>query len=875
MKVPLPPVFRHSLLVGLLFGCTNLIVLGESDEPVDSVHPVLIATEVDPMATLQDPVVQGQNDVELRKKKTVLLVKGHLTTAHAAFADGRLLEAENSLLAALELDSSNHNVRALFDQVQVALGRASVPLTGSIDDVRLNLEARIQRAQAEIRAHAERGFKLMEQGELVQAVGALSLAKAGIEGTGYNIDWQGLDNDVAAALEQAKSERDTAMATQRESEKRLTWERLRAEEEFRSAEREQRLSRMLTAAIASFDTLDFDESYRICEDLLREDPLNKRAREISDATFRARHKLVNEKFVAERNERFQRWQEDIAEAMIPTNEILSMPDLDYWAKITAARAHFREIGGDPEAAEENLDIIAEIASTKIPGFQVEAEPSLEEVINRLRPYTDVPIVVTPDAVEAVDSEGIEFDFNLNRPITVENALRVITDAAGDEVVYTFKHGVVYVTTRSSAQGQFMLRAHDVQDLTATLTDFSGPKIDRIHLPDEDYDDEESIQGGVTGDPIPILDPMNLETLVMANIAKDSWDELDGVSLTYSNGHLIVWHTAAVQRQIDEFLQDMRRYISSMVTIEARFLTVRKDFLKEIGIDFRGLGGTFSPPTNMANLDDLTSGLEDNSSLGLDNDGSGLPGGAEANPSAGAFYDEGGDGDIRARTENILGPYGSRLTNTGGMAMQFVFLDDTQLSMILRAVEKSDRAEELNSSTISCQNTQRAFITVVNQVTYVQDMDVEVAQAALIADPQVGVVSDGIVLDVRPTISHDRRYITLELRPTVAHLKRPIPEFTSSLAGLTTPVTLQLPELVVSSANTTAVIPDGGSVIIAGLKKIVDVEQRAEVPFLAKIPFLSVLFKSEGEASEKEDIIIIIRAQITDALEVANELDKRI
>jgi hypothetical protein len=37
----------------------------------------------------------------------------------------------------------------------------------------------------------------------------------------------------------------------------------------------------------------------------------------------------------------------------------------------------------------------------------------------------------------------------------------------------------------------------------------------------------------------------------------------------------------------------------------------------------------------------------------------------------------------------------------------------------------------------------------------------------------------------------------------------------------------------------------------------------------------VLFKSEGEASEKEDIIIIIRAQITDALEVANELDKRI
>ncbi|MCH2112677.1 MAG: type II and III secretion system protein, partial [Planctomycetes bacterium] len=219
--------------------------------------------------------------------------------------------------------------------------------------------------------------------------------------------------------------------------------------------------------------------------------------------------------------------------------------------------------------------------------------------------------------------------------------------------------------------------------------------------------------------------------------------------------------------------------------------------------------------------------------------------------------------------------GERLTTSGGLAMQFVFLDDTQLSMIMRAVEKSNRAELLQATTISAQNTMRSFITVLNQVTYVQDMDVEVAQASLIADPQVGVISDGIVLDVRPTISHDRRYITLELRPTVASLVRPIPEFTSSLAGLTTPVTLQLPTLNVSSANTTALVPDGGMVVIAGLKKVVDIEQRAEIPFLAKLPILSMLFKTEGEASEKEDVIIIIRARITDALEIAENLDSRI
>ena len=63
-------------------------------------------------------------------------------------------------------------------------------------------------------------------------------------------------------------------------------------------------------------------------------------------------------------------------------------------------------------------------------------------------------------------------------------------------------------------------------------------------------------------------------------------------------------------------------------------------------------------------------------------------------------------------------------------------------------------------------------------------------------------------------------------------------------------------------------------MIAGLRKLLDIEQRAEIPFLAKIPILSVLFKSEGEAYENEDIIVLIRAQILDNSETIAELDRR-
>ncbi|MDP6942187.1 MAG: hypothetical protein QGH51_09205 [Planctomycetota bacterium] len=838
--------------------------------------PILETTPAqDPVP--QDPVgfQEGRDAASLHQQKVAILVQADLDTAMAAMADGRLVEAESSVLSALERSPGDRNAMMMLDQIQMAMGKAIVPISGSMDDVHARLQARLHKEKAATEAHAARGVSLLQKGELDEAIAALILAKARIDGIQYEMDWEGLDAQVESALQQAKDQRATALATSRDNEKKEAFEMLQAEEEKLRIQEEHRKALMLSTAIEAFDSRDFDQALTLSEDVLAADPLNEQARELRDATLRARHELVNEEFVAQRSERFKSWLQDMEDAMIPSTEVLDMPDLDYWARITNARSESKGESTDTAAEMENLALQNEVANSSIPGFMVEGETSLEEVIGKLRPYTDIPFVVTPDAIDAVDSEGIEFNLNLNRPMTVENALLVITNAAGPDVTYTYKHGVVYITSVSQAQGQFVLRAHDVQDLTSTLVDFSGPKINQIHLPDNDDDSEELVQGGIIGEPTPILDPANLETLVQQSVAAKTWDDLEGVSITYSNGHLIVWHTPEVQNEIDIFLEDLRRYISSMVTIEARFLTVQKDFLQEVGLDFRGLGGTFSPPTDMPNLDDFTSGLEDNTSLGLDNDGQGLPGSAETNPSAGAFFNEGGDGDIRGRTENILGDYGSRLTNTGGMAMQFVFLDDTQLSMVLRAVEKSNRAEEVNAVTVSAQNTQRSFITVLNQITYVQDMDVEVAQASIIADPMVGVVSDGMVLDVRPTISHDRRYITLELQPTVASLKRPIPEFTSSLAGLTTPVTLQLPELTVSSANTTAVVPDGGTVVIAGLKKVVDVEQRAEVPIMAKFPVLSWLFKSEGEANEKEDVIIIIRAQITDALEIADKLDTRV
>jgi type II secretory pathway component GspD/PulD (secretin) len=132
----------------------------------------------------------------------------------------------------------------------------------------------------------------------------------------------------------------------------------------------------------------------------------------------------------------------------------------------------------------------------------------------------------------------------------------------------------------------------------------------------------------------------------------------------------------------------------------------------------------------------------------------------------------------------------------------------------------------------------------------------------VADPVVDVIRDGIVLDVRPTISADRRYVTLELRPTLAVLLRPIPTFTTSL-GVGTPVAIQTPQLTLQRIRTTVTVPDGGSFVIGGLRQMSEVDVESGIPFISDLPLIGALFTRKGRSTVRQDIIIVVSARIID------------
>jgi general secretion pathway protein D len=434
----------------------------------------------------------------------------------------------------------------------------------------------------------------------------------------------------------------------------------------------------------------------------------------------------------------------------------------------------------------------------------------------------------------------------------------------EDLAWRVTEGVVMITTKIKAGGNNILSPYDVRDLVFERTSFIPPQIHEIPTGSLETS-EEPRTGGESEDKVAVVEPDLLVQNIKEFTGVDYWEEEGGGTIEATDtGYLIINANSEMHQEVTSLLNDVRRFNTSVVSIDSKFLNVTRAFLQEVGVDWRGLGG--DNKGTVALLDDVTNGLDDNASRGGDNSGTGDP---AANPVSGAFFNDGADGDVRARTENYFSSDLGRFLGTdGGLTAGITLLDDLQLQAIFTAIEKRSNVEVVNSQMLTVLNNERGHVAIINQTAYVRDFDVEVAQASFIADPIVDVIQDGVVLDVRPVISYDRKYVTMHLEPTVADLQRPIPTFTTSLGGSTLPVTFQLPTLTVTTFATNAKVPDGGSVLLGGLRQVFSRERTATVPILGSIPLLSFFFKQEGISDESFSLMVLVRAHITDVYDLA-------
>ena len=75
------------------------------------------------------------------------------------------------------------------------------------------------------------------------------------------------------------------------------------------------------------------------------------------------------------------------------------------------------------------------------------------------------------------------------------------------------------------------------------------------------------------------------------------------------------------------------------------------------------------------------------------------------------------------------------------------------------------------------------------------------------------------------------------------------------------MTVQQPLVDQVSVDTVVSVPDGGTVLLGGVKSLREGRNMAGVPILNKIPYISRLFKNTGVGRETESLMLMVTPRI--------------
>lgn len=815
---------------------------------------------------------QEEAQKTVREEQRKALAENYYQTALGQYAELDYELAEKNLEEALRLNPEHTKAKELLEDVRLLLGKF-VPgdERGHFRRIIEEMTARTEGARVELDNHMRRGRRLLDVGDYAAAIQEFTGVLEMIRWFPPHIDLAEKRSRAEALLAKAHGLKQRSDVELARKEEQMARTKAKAEETERIERLAATVEQLYRMAQAEFERERYGVAQALCEQILDLDSRNFEAAELRRIAMAAQHKQNDQRMMEQLKEEWKLQLESILEKTITQDRVVEFAPREVWAEISTreprrvARLAAQETPEDMELRNSmsRMTVTVSFSDNRLP-----------EVVESLRDQTGFQILID-GSVKDPDSTVVSFDA---KNVPFEQVLRLIL--RDSELGYRIEYGVITIMGKEALEKLVVLELYDVADLTGQLTDFVAPE---ISLAEAGAGGVGAIIAGAEEGKSTIPGD-DLKLLVTENIAKGTW-ELGDNSIEYQSPLLIVRHTPDVQAQIQGFLSDVRRSTGVLVTIEARFLTVQEHFLEDIGVDFRGLepiavppAGTPAdeaariPPGGVPVMDDFTTPpFPGAAEVPFDFGTAGLPGGFPIGPETGIFGTFGSrdQRQLRGITEHLFGAgestsffFANIFAATGGTSLVYTLIDDVSAEAILRAVRRDERSRTLIAPKITVFNTQRANVFVANQVAYIRDFDIEIAQDQAIADPQVGNFQDGIALDVRPTVSADRRYITLELRPSTASQVVDIRDsFININTGLAGAVRIETPRLKIQRVRTTVSMPDGGTILIGGLTNSFDTHVRSDVPFLSQIPLLGFLFNRDAEGTQRGSLLILVKATI--------------
>lgn len=319
-----------------------------------------------------------------------------------------------------------------------------------------------------------------------------------------------------------------------------------------------------------------------------------------------------------------------------------------------------------------------------------------------------------------------------------------------------------------------------------------------------------------------------------------------------------------------------------VAVEVRFLTVEDSFLDDIGVDLDlDLSPTADPTPTFGGL------LQERGDVGVDGQvvggTAGLPlihargarpgillpalhgGGAPGLDTAGTYVQLPGDNNqclsLHTSVEQAFSGTTTDLaplpTAPAGAPLEILaatFLDASQITTILQAIAADSNRAILSAPSVRLFDGQRALSFQRQVLTDTTTLN-GLGQATLAGLPQVPMaVATGVTLEFVPRVTADRTQVLLEIRPgsSLMGVRYPLPITVGPITGQ-----VEMPVFQTCTVRTTVAVPDGGTVLIGGLRAA----GQPGTPVLSQIPYVNRLFQSGPGAGSVPGLMLMITPRI--------------
>jgi len=230
---------------------------------------------------------------------------------------------------------------------------------------------------------------------------------------------------------------------------------------------------------------------------------------------------------------------------------------------------------------------------------------------------------------------------------------------------------------------------------------------------------------------------------------------------------------------------------------------------------------------------------------------------------------------------------------------FAILSDIEAYFLIQAAQGNTRSNVMQAPKVTLFNGQNAFISDTTQRPFVTSVVPVVGDFAAAQQPVITVLSEGTAVNVQAVVSSDRRFVRLTLVPFFSQIgnveqfqfegtrstkskssdeKTGLSGDAAAGAGLNASLetqsknsaeqeifsrgtTIQLPEFIFTTVTTTVSVPDGGTVLLGGIKRLREGRNEFGVPILSKIPYINRLFKNVGMGRTTDSLMLMVTPRI--------------